>query len=42
MSKGQEISDYLDDAVTAITDAEDFTRGMSYEMFAADKKRRRS
>ena len=38
MSKGREISDYLDDIVTAIADAEEFTRGMSYEMFAADKK----
>ncbi|MBA4393044.1 MAG: hypothetical protein C0407_05780 [Desulfobacca sp.] len=38
MSKGREISDYLDDIVAAIADAEEFTRGMSYEMFAADKK----
>jgi uncharacterized protein with HEPN domain len=38
MSKGREISDYLDDIVTAIADAAEFTRGMSYEMFAADKK----
>ncbi|MCX5842570.1 MAG: DUF86 domain-containing protein [Deltaproteobacteria bacterium] len=38
MSKGREISDYLDDIVTAIADAEEFTRGMSYEIFAADKK----
>jgi uncharacterized protein with HEPN domain len=38
MSKGREISDYLDDIVTAIADAEEFTSGMSYEMFAADKK----
>jgi uncharacterized protein with HEPN domain len=38
MSKGREISDYLDDIVTAIADAEEFTQGMSYEMFAADKK----
>lgn len=38
MSKGREISDYLDDIVTAIADVEAFTNGMSYEMFAADKK----
>ncbi|MDD5154508.1 MAG: DUF86 domain-containing protein [Desulfovibrionales bacterium] len=38
MSKGREISDYLDDIVTAIADAGEFTHGMSYEMFAADKK----
>ena len=38
MSKGREISDYLNDIITAIADAEEFTHGMSYEMFAADKK----
>ncbi len=38
MSKGREIFGYLDDIVTAITDAEEFTHGMSYEMFAADNK----
>lgn len=38
MSKGREISDYLDDIVTSIADVEEFTNGMSYEMFAADKK----
>jgi uncharacterized protein with HEPN domain len=38
MSKEREISDYLDDIVTTIADAEKFTRGMSYEMFDADKK----
>jgi uncharacterized protein with HEPN domain len=38
MSKGREISDYLDDIVTAIADVEEFTNGMSYEMFAADKR----
>ena len=37
MSKGREISDYLDDIVIAIADVEEFTDGMSYEMFA-DKK----
>jgi len=30
MSKGREISDYLDDIVPAIADAEEFTREMSY------------
>ena len=38
MSKGREISDYLDDIITAIADTAEFTQGMSYEMFAADKK----
>jgi uncharacterized protein with HEPN domain len=38
MSKGREISDYLDDILTAITDTAEFTKGMSYEMFAADKR----
>lgn len=38
MSKGREISDYLADIVTAINDIEEFINGMSYEMFAADKK----
>jgi len=38
MSKGRDISDYIDDIVTAISDAEEFIRGMSYEMFAADKR----
>jgi uncharacterized protein with HEPN domain len=38
MSKRQEISDYIDDIITAIADAAEFTHGMSYEMFAADKK----
>lgn len=38
MSKGREISDYLDDILTAITDTADFTKGMSYDMFAADKR----
>jgi uncharacterized protein with HEPN domain len=38
MSKGREISDYIDDIITAIADVADFTRGMSYEMFASDKK----
>ena len=38
MSKGREISDYLDDIITAITDTAEFTKGMSYDMFAADKR----
>jgi uncharacterized protein with HEPN domain len=38
MSKGREISDYLDDIRTAIADAVEFTHGMSYEMFETDKK----
>ena len=38
MSKGREISDFLDDIITAIADTAEFTHGMSYEMFAADKK----
>ena len=38
MSKGREISDYLDDIITAISDTEEFIHGMSYETFAADKK----
>ena len=31
MSKGREISDYLDDIITAIADTAEFTQGMSYE-----------
>lgn len=38
MSKGREMADYLDDILTAIADAEEFTRGMHYETFAEDKK----
>ena len=38
MSKGRELSDYIDDIITAIADVADFTHGMSYEMFASDKK----
>ncbi len=38
MSKGQEVADYLDDILTAIADVAEFTGGMSYETFAADKK----
>ncbi len=38
MSKGRELSDYFDDIITAITDTAEFTQGMSYEKFTADKK----
>ena len=38
MSKGREISDYLDDILTAIVDVEEFTRGMHFETFTEDKK----
>jgi uncharacterized protein with HEPN domain len=38
MSKGQELNDYLNDIIIAITDIEEFTHGMSYELFAGDKK----
>ena len=38
MSKARELTDYLNDIITAIADVEEFMRGMSYEEFAADKK----
>jgi uncharacterized protein with HEPN domain len=38
MSKGREITDYIEDIITSIADIEDFTHGMSYEMFSSDKK----
>ena len=38
MSKQRDVADYLDDTLTALSDAEEFTRGMNYETFAADKK----
>ena len=38
MSKGREVSDYLDDILTAITDINEFTKGMHYEAFATDKR----
>jgi uncharacterized protein with HEPN domain len=38
MSKGREIDDYLNDIREAIAEVEEFTRGMDYESFAADKK----
>lgn len=38
MSEEREVSDYIDDIVSAIADVEEFTRGMSYDMFTADRK----
>ena len=38
MYKGREIADYLDDIRTAIAEVEEFTCGMTFEAFAADKK----
>jgi uncharacterized protein with HEPN domain len=38
MYKGREIADYLDDIRTAIAEVEEFTRGMTFVEFAADKK----
>jgi uncharacterized protein with HEPN domain len=38
MFKGREMADYLDDILTAIAEAEEFTRGMEYEEFTTDKK----
>ena len=38
MSKARDLTDYLDDIITAIADVEEFTRGISYEVFAVDKK----
>lgn len=38
MSKGREISDYIEDIISAVSDVEDFTRDMSYEMFVSDRK----
>ena len=38
MSKGRELSDYLNDIMTAIADTAEFIQGMSYETFTADKK----
>ena len=38
MFKGRDAADYLDDILTAIAEVGEFTRGMSYETFAADKK----
>ncbi|MBI1920186.1 MAG: DUF86 domain-containing protein [Geobacter sp.] len=38
MYKGREIADYLDDIRNAIAEVEEFTRGMTFEAFAKDKK----
>lgn len=38
MSKGREMADYLDDIRNAIIEVNEFTSGMNYEDFAADKK----
>ncbi len=38
MSKTRDLFVYLDDILTAIADAAEFTQGMSFEMFAEDKK----
>lgn len=38
MSDGSEISDYLSDIVTAIDEVAEFTSGMDFDDFAADKK----
>jgi uncharacterized protein with HEPN domain len=38
MSKGREIDDYLDDILNACSEVAEFTRGMDFEEFVADKK----
>lgn len=38
MYKGRIIEDYLADILNAVEEAEEFTRGMSYEVFAAHRK----
>lgn len=38
MFRGREMTDYLDDILTAIAEAEEFTSGMEYEEFTTDKK----
>ena len=38
MSKGREITDYLDDMRTAIAEVKEFTSGMTFDEFAADRK----
>ena len=38
MFKARDLSVYLDDILTAIADTAEFTQGMSFEMFVADKK----
>jgi uncharacterized protein with HEPN domain len=38
MYKGRDVSDYINDILTAITDIESFTKDMTFTTFAADKK----
>ncbi len=38
MSRVRDVADYLADILNAIAEAEEFTRGMDYDTFAADKK----
>ena len=38
MYKGREIIDHLNDILSAIADIEEFINGMSYEVFAGDKR----
>lgn len=38
MSKARDISDFLEDMCNAIAEVEEFTRGMTFEMFKMDKK----
>jgi len=38
MYKGREIIDHLNDILSAIADIEEFLGGMSYEVFAGDKR----
>jgi hypothetical protein len=38
MSKGREIDDYLRDILNACAEVEEFTRGMEFDSFVADKK----
>ena len=38
MYKRRDISDYLDDIMTAINDVIEFTKDITFEQFASDKK----
>lgn len=38
MSSSREISDYINDIKTAIAEIEEFTSGMNFDSFAADRK----
>jgi uncharacterized protein with HEPN domain len=38
MSKGREITDYLDDILGAIAEIEEFLQGMTYEAFIEDRR----